>query len=54
MTRFSMFTDEELDAMESAFCNERLTYLVYELRGERRYRESRYRQESEVSDAGSD
>lgn len=40
MTRFSMFTDEELDAMEAAFCNERLTYLVDEIRMERRYRES--------------
>ena len=39
MTRFSMFTDEELDAMESAFCNERLSMLVEELRRERRYRE---------------
>lgn len=41
MTRFSMFTDDELDAMESAFCNERLTLLVDEIRRERRYRESR-------------
>ena len=41
MTAFSMFTDEELDAMESAFCNEGLTYLVDEIRKERRYRESR-------------
>jgi hypothetical protein len=41
MTRFDMFTDEELDAMEEAFCNERLTYLVKEIRRERRYRESR-------------
>lgn len=40
MTRFSMFTDDELDAMESAFCNEGLTYLVDEIRKERRYRES--------------
>ena len=39
MTRFSDFTDEELDAMESAFCNEGLKYLVYEIRKERRYRE---------------
>lgn len=39
MTRFSMFTDEELDSMESAFCNEGLTYLVDEIRRERRYRE---------------
>ena len=41
MTRFSNFTDEELDAMESAFCNEGLGYLVEEIRRERRYRESR-------------
>lgn len=41
MTRFSNFTDEELDAMESAFCNEGLTYLVDEIRRERRYREDR-------------
>lgn len=41
MTRFNMFTDEELDAMESAFYNEGLIYLVYEIRKERRYRESR-------------
>ena len=41
MTRFSMFTDEELDAMEEAFCNERLIHLVDEVRRERRYRERR-------------
>lgn len=41
MTRFSMFTDEELDAMESAFCNEGLTWLIDEIRRERRYREGR-------------
>jgi hypothetical protein len=41
MTRFSMFTDDELDAMESAFCNEGLVPLVMEIRTERRYRESR-------------
>lgn len=40
-TRFNMFTDEELDAMEEAFCNEGLIYLVDELRRERRYREIR-------------
>lgn len=39
MTRFSNFTDEELDAMESAFCNEGLVYMVEEIRIERRYRE---------------
>lgn len=41
MTRFSNFTDEELDAMEEAFCNEGLKYLVEEIRRERRYRECR-------------
>jgi hypothetical protein len=41
MTRFSIFTDEELDAMESAFCNEGLGFLVDEIRLERRYREDR-------------
>lgn len=41
MTRFSNFTDEELDAMEEAFCNEGLKSLVFEIRRERRYRESR-------------
>ncbi len=39
MTRFNMFTDEELDYMESAFCYEGLIYLVDEVRRERRYRE---------------
>lgn len=41
MTRFNMFTDKELDAMESAFCDEGLIYLVEEIRRERRYREIR-------------
>lgn len=36
MTRFSAFSDEELDAMESAFCNEGLGFLVEEIRRERR------------------
>jgi len=40
MTRFNMFTDEELDAMESAFCNEGLTWLIDEIRRERRRREN--------------
>lgn len=40
VTRFIGFTDEELDAMESAFCNEGLTHLVDEIRKERDYRES--------------
>lgn len=38
MTRFSMFTDDELDAMEAAFCNEGLKYLVEEIRRERESR----------------
>ena len=52
MTRFSSFTDEELDAMESAFCNEGLGYLVDEIRRERRYREDieRYRESEEMYD----
>lgn len=44
MTRFSTFSDEELDTMESAFCNEGLGFLVEEVRRERRYRERRYRE----------
>lgn len=43
MTRFNMFTDDELDAMEAAFCNEGLKYLVDEIRIERRNRENRRR-----------
>lgn len=39
MTRFSGFTDNELDMMEEAFCNEGLKDLVFEIRRERRYRE---------------
>ena len=35
MTRFSSFTDDELDAMEEAFCNESLKYLVFEIRREK-------------------
>ena len=38
MTRFSSFTDDELDMMEEAFCNERLKGLVYEIRREREMR----------------
>ena len=41
MTRFSNFTDDELDAMEAAFCNEGLKSLVIEIRTERRCRENR-------------
>ena len=40
VTRFNMFTDEELNAMESAFSNEKLIDLVDEIRRERIYRES--------------
>ena len=44
MTRFSNFTDEELDAMESAFCNEGLIRLVEEVRIERQMRQqSKYK-----------
>lgn len=43
MTRFTNFTDEELDAMEAAFCNEGLRYLVEEIRIERRCRENKRR-----------
>ena len=32
MTRFSSFTDDELDKMEEAFCNEGLKRLVEEIR----------------------
>ena len=39
MTRFDMFTNEELDAMELAFCKERLIYLIDEIHRERGYRE---------------
>ena len=35
MTRFSMFTDDELDVMEEAFRNEGLVSLVFEIRKER-------------------
>ena len=35
------FTDDELDMMEEAFCNEGLRYLVMEIRTERRIRENK-------------
>lgn len=38
ITRFSKFTDEELDAMEEAFCIQGLLLLVEEIRKERRER----------------
>lgn len=41
MTRFSSFTDDELDMMEEAFCNEGLKGFVYEVRMERDHRESK-------------
>lgn len=47
-TRFSMFTDDELDAMEGAFCNEGLKSLVFEIRTERRYRENKKAESEEV------
>ena len=43
MTRFTNFTDEELDAMEAALCNEGLVWLVEEIRIERRCRENNRR-----------
>ena len=46
MTRFRAFTDEELGAMESAFCNEGLGFLIDELRRERRFREESRRREN--------
>lgn len=39
MTRFANFTDEELDMLEIAFCNEGLVLLVNEVRMERNYRQ---------------
>lgn len=60
MTRFNLFTNDELDAMESAFCNEGLKYLVDEIRRERKYFDNRinqvigkYKAESEDADADS-
>ena len=62
MTAFSMFTDKELDTMETAFYNEGLTYLIDEICEERRNRESflpimrhgeSRKVESKVSDANS-
>ena len=41
MTRFSNFTDEELDIMEEVLCNEGIAYLVEEVRRERSFREGR-------------
>lgn len=51
MTRFSDFADEELDVMESAFCNEGIRYLVLEVRMERRHRERDTDKESEEENA---
>ena len=47
MTRFSEFTDDELDIMEEAFCNEGLKKLVFEIRKERSSRMFVASQESE-------
>ena len=47
MTRFSTFTDDELDMMEEAFCNEGLKSLVFEIRKERSLRRPVGSQESE-------
>ena len=48
MTRFCSFTDEELDAIESALCDEGGSRfdadLVDEIRRERTRREKRYRE----------
>lgn len=49
MTRFSNFTDNELDVMEEAFCNEGLKYLVYEIRVERSYRELKERKRNDYN-----
>lgn len=47
MTRFHLFTDEELDAIESALCDEGWSCfdedLIAEIRREKRYREVRKR-----------
>ena len=47
MTRFSDFTNEELDIIEEAFCNEGIKYLIYEVRKEKRDRESNEEQKNE-------
>ena len=47
-TRFSEFTDNELDMMEEAFCNEGLKSLVFEIRKERSLRMFIELEESEV------
>ena len=47
MTRFSEFTDDELDMMEEAFCNEGLKSFVFEIRKERSLRMLFETQESE-------
>lgn len=50
MTRFSSFTDDELDMMEEAFCNEGLKYFVFEIRKERSLRqECLSRQKASIS-----
>ena len=47
MTRFSDFTDDELNMMEEAFCNEGLKSLVFEIRKERDLRNYKKIKESE-------
>ena len=47
MTRFNEFTDDELDMMEEAFCNEGLKSFVFEIRKERSSRMFFEPQESE-------
>ena len=47
MTRFNEFTDDELDMMEEAFCNEGLKRFVFEIRQERSSRMFVEPQESE-------
>lgn len=47
MTRFSRFSDDELDCMEIAFCNEGLKRLVEEIRMEMNYRERQNKEKEE-------
>lgn len=48
MTRFSNFTDVELDALEEALYIQGLLLLVGEIQKERRYREERKVRESRL------
>ncbi len=47
MTRFSKFSDDELECMEIAFCNEGLKWLVEEIRIEMNHRERRNKEKEE-------